>query len=166
MEKVDNCYKDPVNASMLWNQFCVRKPNSTKLFQNETTEDDYECDEYFQENEVNSVRGVKGMSSGIFMNNIVNNYYDSGNAIANSPNETEYNLGGKDPRSYVLVDSFTSWTILVGIFFPSVTGERVSWKNIRYNFWARAPAKAQPEDINDCHKNEKSSKSCQLIKNL
>jgi len=122
VEMVDNCVKDPVNGSELWNQFCVRKQNATSLFQNQTTEEDYDCDEYFSDNNVTYSRGVRGMSSGVFMENILNNYYDTGNVIANNPNETEYNLGGKDPKSYVLVDSFTSWTILVGIFFPSVTG--------------------------------------------
>ena len=141
VEQVENCVKDPVNGSELWNQFCVRKPNSTKLFQNETTEDDYECDEYFADNNVSYTRGVRGMSSGVMMENLVNQYYDTGNAIANSPNETEYNLGGKDPKNFVLVDSFTSWTILVGIFFPSVTGEQISHKDRRHNFL---------QYINDC----------------
>jgi len=122
VEDVGNCTKDPVGGEELWNLFCVRNINKTDLFQNQTTDEDFECDDYFKDNNVTLTRGIKGMSSGVFMENIKNNYYDYGNVLANSRNETEYNLGGKDPKSYVLVDSFTSWPILVGIFFPSVTG--------------------------------------------
>ena len=43
--------------------------------------------------------------------------------ISYSKNETEWNLGGRDKRNLVIVDVYTTWTILVGIFFPSVTGE-------------------------------------------
>ena len=55
------------------------------------------CDEYFSDNNVTYQRGVKGLASGIFMENIGNQYYDTGTAIVNRKNETEYNLGGKDP---------------------------------------------------------------------
>ena len=156
LEQVENCVKDPVNGSDLWNQWCIRKPNSTKLFQNETTEEDYDCDEYFSDNNVTYQRGVKGLASGIFMDNIVNQYYDTGNSIANSKNETEYNLGGKDPKNLVLVDSFTSWTILVGIFFPSVTGEQINHKDKRHNHLQSLPPNIISEGINDCHKSDKS----------
>ena len=125
VNKVENCTKDPVFGAELWNQFCTRKENYSNIIeypQNDTIPDYFVCDEYFDENNVTEIRGVKGMASGILAENIKNNYYDAGHAIANSKNETEYNLGGKDPRSYTLVDKFTSWTILVGIFFPSVTG--------------------------------------------
>ena len=43
--------------------------------------------------------------------------------ISYSKNETEWNLGGRDKRNLVIIDVYTTWTILVGIFFPSVTGE-------------------------------------------
>jgi len=122
VEHVGNCTKDPVAGPVLWNQFCVRIQNKSSLHQNETVADDYECDEYFVANSVKEIRGIPGMSSGIFMDNVYNKYYDTGHVISNSPNETEHNLGGKGPKNYVLVDSFTSWPILVGIFFPSVTG--------------------------------------------
>ena len=46
-----------------------------------------------------------------------------GDAISYSKNESEWNLGGKPVRNMVIVDVYTTWTILVGIFFPSVTGE-------------------------------------------
>ena len=54
-----------------------------------------------------------------------------GDAISYSKNETEWNLGGRDKRNLVIVDVYTTWTILVGIFFPSVTGEPMM-KDISY----------------------------------
>ena len=120
--QVGNCTKDPTEGAELWNQFCERRVNASHLFQNETTEADYECDEYFHDNNVTFSRGIRGISSGVLMENIKNTYMNPGLVISNSKNETEYNLGGKDPRNYVLVDKFTSFTILIGIFFPSVTG--------------------------------------------
>ena len=85
------------------------------------------------------------------MKNMVNQYYDKvslpiffyfllaffelfwpyskfpqGDAISYSKNETEWNLGGKPVRNMVIVDVYTTWTILIGIFFPSVTGAKTA----------------------------------------
>jgi len=120
--QVDNCTKDPVAGAMLWNQWCERKANAMDFHQNETTAQDYICDEYFEKNDVRMERGIKGLTSGVFMQNFHNQYYDQGDAISYSKNETEWNLGGRDKRNLVIVDVYTTWTILVGIFFPSVTG--------------------------------------------
>ena len=54
---------------------------------------------------------------------MANTAHTQGDAISYSKNETEWNLGGRDKRNLVIVDVYTTWTILVGIFFPSVTGE-------------------------------------------
>lgn len=84
---------------------------------------DYVCDEYFSKNEPRSVRGVKGLASGIFQENVVNKFHDAGDAISSDEeNEPEYNLGGLPKFGYVTTDIFTSFTLLVGIFFPSCTG--------------------------------------------
>ena len=63
----------------------------------------------------------------LFINNSVNrnNYYDVGVAISSSRKETEYNLGGKQPGYQATVDILTSFTIIIGIFFPSVTGTTI-----------------------------------------
>ena len=56
-----------------------------------------------------------------------NSYYDVGAAISSSRVETEYNLGGKPPGYQATVDILTSFTIIIGIFFPSVTGTTISF---------------------------------------
>ena len=122
VEQVENCVKSPVEGPELWNQFCTRLENATDKHQNMTTEQDYECDEYFNMNEVNFTRGIRGISSGVFSRNLWNQYHDAGDVVASSTEEEEYNLGGKPSRSYVVVDIWTSFTLFIGIFFPSVTG--------------------------------------------
>jgi len=116
------CVKDPILAPELWDQYCTILSNFTDYERNDTSAEMYKCDEYFEQNELNITQGIKGMASGVFMRNIGNKYYDAGTAISNSEKETEYNLGGKPPRTQVTVDIFASFTIIVGIFFPSVTG--------------------------------------------
>jgi len=120
--KVANCTKDPVYAEEIWNEFCIRKDHAIDKMQNETTPDDYECDEYFMNNIVQERRGIKGIMSGTFKDAMWNTYHDEGDVISDSLNETEYNLGGKKPHNYIIVDIWTSFTLIIGIFFPSVTG--------------------------------------------
>lgn len=121
--KVANCTKDPVYAEEIWNEFCIRKDHAIDKMQNETTPEDYECDEYFENNIVKERRGIKGIMSGTFKEAMWNTYHDEGDVISDSLNETEYNLGGKKPHNYIIVDLWTSFTLIIGIFFPSVTGE-------------------------------------------
>ena len=52
-------------------------------------------------------------------------YYDEGTVLSNSQVEAEYNLGGKPSRSQITVDLATSFTFIIGIFFPSVTGSEL-----------------------------------------
>jgi len=120
--KVDNCTKDPVAGAQLWNEYCTRLENYTDVPANDTDPSMYKCDEYFDKNEVKITQGIKGMANGIFMDNIWNKYYDEGTVVSSSTNETEYNLGGHPSHNQVTVDIFASFTIIVGIFFPSVTG--------------------------------------------
>ena len=87
------------------------------------TEEDYTCDEYYGKNNVSMVRGIKGMSSGIFNENVAAKWHDGGDAISKDEvNEPEWNLGGNAKLGYITTDVYTTFTILVGIFFPSCTG--------------------------------------------
>ena len=122
LSQVANCTKDPVYGDDLWNQFCERLDNATHLEQNLTTPYDFKCDEYFDENEVIWRRGILGLASGTFKNATWNSYRDSGYVVSDSLEESEYNLGGKKSYNYVMVDIWTSFTLIIGIFFPSVTG--------------------------------------------
>jgi hypothetical protein len=53
---------------------------------------------------------------------IFHRYHDSGDAISNSTVESDYNLGGAPKKSYITTDIYTSFVLLIGIFFPSCTG--------------------------------------------
>ena len=148
VQQTANCVKDPVEGAELWNQFCTRLENATEVHQNMTTEKDYECDEYFSKNEVNLTRGIRGISSGVFSRNLWNQYHDAGDVVSSSTDEEEYNLGGKPPRAYVVVDIWTSFTLIIGIFFPSVTG----WSQVglvadshQLHFQASWPGLTDPE---------------------
>ena len=67
------------------------------------------------------------MTSGAFFENLFNKYLDKGEALSNSTEEMEYNLGGAPKRKYIASDIYTSFVLLVGIFFPSCTGEKNSF---------------------------------------
>ena len=127
VRQVDNCSKTFDNE--LFHMFCELNdtvkaqaaPNATFVLT------DYVCDEYYTKNEAGDQQGIMGLQSGIFSENVVNKYHDSGDAISDDEeSEPEYNLGGQPKRGYVITDIYTTFTILVGIFFPSCTGESVA----------------------------------------
>nr|CAH91254.1 hypothetical protein [Pongo abelii] len=96
--------------SKLWGFFC----NSSQFF-NAT------CDEYFVHNNVTSIQGIPGLASGIITENLWSNYLPKGEIIE-KPSAKSSDVLGSLNHEYVLVDITTSFTLLVGIFFPSVTG--------------------------------------------
>uniref|UniRef100_A0A4X1UUC2 Solute carrier family 12 member 6 n=2 Tax=Sus scrofa TaxID=9823 RepID=A0A4X1UUC2_PIG len=96
--------------SKLWGFFC----NSSHFF-NAT------CDEYFIHNNVTSIQGIPGLASGVITENLWSNYLPKGEIIE-KPSAKSSDVLGSLNHEYVLVDITTSFTLLVGIFFPSVTG--------------------------------------------
>ena len=59
--------------------FCKKLERSSLLKPacfSQTTAHDYICDEYFEKNEVKWERGIKGLTSGVFMDNFYSQYYD------------------------------------------------------------------------------------------
>uniref|UniRef100_A0A8C6R6K4 Solute carrier family 12, member 6 n=1 Tax=Nannospalax galili TaxID=1026970 RepID=A0A8C6R6K4_NANGA len=96
--------------SKLWGFFC----NSSQFF-NAT------CDEYFVHNNITSIQGIPGLASGIITENLWSNYLPKGEIIE-KPSAKSSDVLGSLNHEYVLVDITTSFTLLVGIFFPSVTG--------------------------------------------
>ena len=66
------------------------------------------------------------MSSNAFYENIAGKFKDQGDAISNSTTEAEWNLGGSPKLFYITADVYTSFVMLVGIFFPSCTGKLFS----------------------------------------
>lgn len=96
--------------SKLWGFFC----NSTQFF-------NVTCDEYFVHNNVTSIQGIPGLASGVITENLWSNYLLKGEIIEKPSSKSSDVLGNLN-HEYVLVDITTSFTLLVGIFFPSVTG--------------------------------------------
>ncbi|XP_045057981.1 solute carrier family 12 member 6 isoform X1 [Desmodus rotundus] len=112
---IDICSKTKETNNMtvpskLWGFFC----NSSQFF-NAT------CDEYFVHNNVTSIQGIPGLASGVITENLWSNYLQKGEIIE-KPSAKSSDVLGSLNHEYVLVDITTSFTLLVGIFFPSVTG--------------------------------------------
>ncbi|KAL8194762.1 UNVERIFIED_CONTAM: hypothetical protein K2H54_031431, partial [Gekko kuhli] len=81
------------------------------------------CDEYFRFNNVTEIAGIPGAASGILKDNIWSNYLEKGE-ILEKANHLSVDVSGhkSNLHLYVYADIATSFTVLVGIFFPSVTG--------------------------------------------
>uniref|UniRef100_A0A8C0GTM5 Amino acid permease/ SLC12A domain-containing protein n=1 Tax=Chelonoidis abingdonii TaxID=106734 RepID=A0A8C0GTM5_CHEAB len=99
-------------TTKLWSLFCDnRSLNAT-------------CDEYFNLNNVTEIQGIPGIASGVLIDNLWSAYTDKGSIIEKKghPSITgteETKIGG---LPYVFTDIMTYFTMLVGIYFPSVTG--------------------------------------------
>uniref|UniRef100_A0A8C5SPR0 Solute carrier family 12 member 6 n=1 Tax=Laticauda laticaudata TaxID=8630 RepID=A0A8C5SPR0_LATLA len=96
--------------TFLWTRFC----NHSRLL-------NASCDEYFQHNNVTAIQGIPGLASGVFTENLWSSYLTKGE-ILEKPYLHAVDVGGALNQQYVLADITTSFTLLVGIFFPSVTG--------------------------------------------
>uniref|UniRef100_A0A4W6EH99 Solute carrier family 12 member 5a n=1 Tax=Lates calcarifer TaxID=8187 RepID=A0A4W6EH99_LATCA len=97
-------------TTQLWRMFC------DSPFLNAT------CDKYFTANNVTQVQGIPGVTSGIL--NLFGTYYEKGDLIART---NMYSAEDQDDpltnaNRYVLADITSFFTLLVGIYFPSVTG--------------------------------------------
>ncbi|XP_058848845.1 solute carrier family 12 member 4-like isoform X3 [Acipenser ruthenus] len=99
-------------ASKLWENFC-----STANMTMET------CDEYFTHNNVTEIQGIPGLARGIIRDNLWASYMEKGE-ILEKPGLPSEDVHGSLSNLYLYVSSdiTTSFTVLVGIFFPSVTG--------------------------------------------
>ncbi|XP_069898216.1 solute carrier family 12 member 7 isoform X1 [Dipodomys merriami] len=99
-------------TTALWGLFCNGSGSSAV------------CDEYFVQNNVTQVQGIPGVASGVFLDNLWGTYSDKGafvekKGVPSVPVPEEGRPGG---LPYVLTDIMTHFTLLVGIYFPSVTG--------------------------------------------
>ncbi|KAJ8367503.1 hypothetical protein AAFF_G00317060 [Aldrovandia affinis] len=99
-------------TTQLWRLFCDSEHlNAT-------------CDEYFTRNNVSEVQGIPGVMSGIMAENLFGEYLDKGVILerrampaVQDPDEPLTNS-----NRYVMTDMASFFTLLVGIYFPSVTG--------------------------------------------
>ncbi|XP_029384596.1 solute carrier family 12 member 7 isoform X2 [Echeneis naucrates] len=113
----DKCLKTEVIDNLtvttdLWSLFCDGPElNAT-------------CNEYFVSNNVTLVQGIPGLTSGAISANMWSEYGPLGMLVED---KKLLSLGGSDPAQdiylpYVVNDITTFFTLLVGIYFPSVTG--------------------------------------------
>ncbi|XP_076972915.1 solute carrier family 12 member 7 isoform X3 [Tamandua tetradactyla] len=82
------------------------------------------CDDYFTHNNVTEVSGIPGVASGVILENLWSTYTDKGafvekKGLPSVPVPDENRASG---QPYVLTDIMTYFTMLLGIYFPSVTG--------------------------------------------
>ncbi|KAJ8401345.1 hypothetical protein AAFF_G00385760 [Aldrovandia affinis] len=99
-------------TTKLWRMFCDSELlNAT-------------CDEYFATNNVTSIQGIPGLTSGILSENIFGNYMEKGMILEKlgAPSVADPDAPVTNSNRYVLSDITSFFTLLVGIYFPSVTG--------------------------------------------
>ncbi|XP_040833309.1 solute carrier family 12 member 7 isoform X2 [Ochotona curzoniae] len=96
----------------LWGLFCNGSSQSLA------------CNEYFTLNNLSEIQGIPGVASGVLLDNLWSSYSDRGafvekKGVASVPAPEDRRSGA---LPYVLSDITTYFTMLVGIYFPSVTG--------------------------------------------
>ncbi|TNM97609.1 solute carrier family 12 member 7-like isoform X2 [Takifugu flavidus] len=96
----------------LWDVFCQgRYPNAT-------------CDSYFLLNDVAEIQAIPGLLSGVIKENLWGEYGSAGEFIEkkNKSSVPVQEAASDDSQHYSINDISTYFTLLVGIYFPSVTG--------------------------------------------
>ncbi|KAM9483672.1 solute carrier family 12 member 5 isoform 1-T1 [Clarias gariepinus] len=99
-------------TTKLWSLFCDSE------FLNAT------CDSYFANNNLTELQGIPGITSGILKENLFGNYMEKGVYLEKGgiSSMEEPDALPTNTKNYVLSDITTFFTLLVGIYFPSVTG--------------------------------------------
>uniref|UniRef100_A0A1A8H7M7 Solute carrier family 12 (Potassium/chloride transporters), member 6 n=1 Tax=Nothobranchius korthausae TaxID=1143690 RepID=A0A1A8H7M7_9TELE len=98
-------------TTFLWGHFC------------QSPELNASCDEYFTSNNFSVINGIPGLASGIITENLWSSYLSKGDVIEKSSLQSSHEAHPASTKHpYVFADITTSFTMLVGIFFPSVTG--------------------------------------------
>ncbi|XP_059210306.1 solute carrier family 12 member 6-like isoform X2 [Centropristis striata] len=109
----DSSLAPPVTekTTYIWKQFC------------QGPELNASCDEYFLSNNFSDIEGIPGLASGIISENLWSNYLSKGDVVEKgSLSSSHVAHPASTQQPYVFADITTSFTLLVGIFFPSVTG--------------------------------------------
>uniref|UniRef100_A0A8B9N0P9 Amino acid permease/ SLC12A domain-containing protein n=1 Tax=Accipiter nisus TaxID=211598 RepID=A0A8B9N0P9_9AVES len=98
-------------TTALWRLFC------DSSFLNAT------CDDYFSLNNVTEIQGIPGIMSGVLADNLWSAYSEKGSIVEKKDQPSV--AGSEDTKMgglpYVFTDIMTYFTMLVGIYFPSVT---------------------------------------------
>ncbi|XP_029172821.1 solute carrier family 12 member 6 isoform X2 [Nylanderia fulva] len=80
------------------------------------------CDPYFLANNLTIVNGIRGLASGVFLENIWDRFQEEGQLISYGNDPKDMDVLSSSSYNQIQVDLTTTFTILIGIFFPSVTG--------------------------------------------
>ncbi|XP_018090658.1 solute carrier family 12 member 5 [Xenopus laevis] len=81
------------------------------------------CDTYFAQNNVTEVQGIPGVASGLIRENLWAGYMQKGLIVEKQGLQSVSNSDTVSlDQPYVFSDMTTYFTLLVGIYFPSVTG--------------------------------------------
>ncbi|XP_078120934.1 solute carrier family 12 member 7-like isoform X2 [Sander vitreus] len=101
--------KNKIEFTDLWSLFC--DSNAT-------------CDEYFDLNNLTEIRAIPGLLSGVIKDNLWGDYGPAGMLIEKKDQLSVEAQGTSNDmnKPYVFNDIATYFTLLVGIYFPSVTG--------------------------------------------
>ncbi|XP_026125611.1 solute carrier family 12 member 5-like isoform X2 [Carassius auratus] len=99
-------------TTKLWRAFCDSE------FLNAT------CDEYFSSNNVSQIQGIPGITSGIMAENLFSTFMEKNSILEKRgiPAVLDPEAPETNTNRYVLADITSFFTLLVGIYFPSVTG--------------------------------------------
>uniref|UniRef100_A0A8C2FLV8 Solute carrier family 12 member 7b n=1 Tax=Cyprinus carpio TaxID=7962 RepID=A0A8C2FLV8_CYPCA len=112
----DKCMKTEIidNVTVttkLWSLFC------------EGPELNASCNEYFSLNNVTEIQGIPGLTSGVISENMWGSYGPAGMLVEKAVPSVPASVASQDKyMPYVANDITTFFTLLVGIYFPSVTG--------------------------------------------
>lgn len=109
MDEYGHIQCNKYSNNSLFTMYC---PNITEYeFEDSTLES---C-VYFREHDTELKPGIPGLGSGKFMENAFSHYSELGDIIGTD-------IKGDRNRGDILADISTSFIVLIGIFFPSVTG--------------------------------------------
>ncbi|XP_026062384.1 solute carrier family 12 member 7 isoform X2 [Carassius auratus] len=114
--RFDKCDKTELinnvtTPTQLWKLFCIGG------IENAT------CDDYFTHNNLTEIQAVRGLLSGVISDNMWGHYGQYKDIVEQEGQSSERASDNNKPgQNYVLNDVTTFFTLLVGIYFPSVTG--------------------------------------------
>ncbi|XP_076657034.1 solute carrier family 12 member kcc isoform X2 [Halictus rubicundus] len=80
------------------------------------------CDPYYLENNATIINGIRGLASGVFLENIWDSFQEENQLIAYGRDPKDIDNMATTSYNQIQIDLTTTFTILIGIFFPSVTG--------------------------------------------
>ncbi|MGH0135854.1 UNVERIFIED_CONTAM: hypothetical protein FKN15_023392, partial [Acipenser sinensis] len=111
----DVCAKVVIEANetvttKLWSLFC----DSPSL--------NASCNEYFKMNNVTEIKGIPGLASGVITDNLWRDYGPQGMLVEKKGQPSISAPDSEFTSPFVSNDIATFFTLLVGIYFPSVTG--------------------------------------------